>query len=188
MSLTFTCEKCGGGSYEQFSQTQVRCLHCSSISIYDTGYRPKTEFQLSKDENLLDFEKKVDFIPASLGKRLANYIIDLFFVVFMVLIVANFFDMYDSIEENKSSGTINILVLIIMLIYYVFMEYKFGKTIGKFITRTKVVSTNGNELSFGQCLGRIFCRMIPFNQLSGLFMSGVFWHDSIPKTLVVEDN
>ena len=111
----------------------------------------------------------------------------IFFVVFMVLIVANFFDMYDSIEENKSSGTINILVLIIMLIYYVFMEYKFGKTIGKFITRTKVVSTNGNELSFGQCLGRILCRMIPFNQLSGLFMSGVFWHDSIPKTLVVED-
>ena len=72
-------------------------------------------------------------------------------------------------------------------LYYVIMEYKFGKTIGKFITKTKVVSKDGKPLSIGQCIGRLFCRIIPFERFSGLFSDGVFWHDSIPGTLIVED-
>ncbi|MFN8295396.1 MAG: RDD family protein [Chitinophagales bacterium] len=188
MSITFTCEKCGGGSYEQFSQTQVRCLHCGSISIYDTGYRPMPEFQLSYDKNLLDFEKKTDYIVASLGKRFANYIIDLFIVVFILLLVSNIFDLSKIITTETNDNITAIFLLIIMPVYYVFMEYKFGKTVGKFLTKTKVISTDGNELTLGQCVGRLLCRIIPFERFSGLFTNGVFWHDSIPKTLVVEDN
>jgi uncharacterized RDD family membrane protein YckC len=188
MSLTFTCEKCGGGSYEQFSQTQVRCMHCGSISVYDTGYRVVPEFQLSADKDLLDLEIKVDYKTASLVKRLINYIIDLtigFIIMFFIAILSN-------LDNTNTDGQVsNITLLLIYLSfssYYVFMEYKFGKTIGKFITKTKVISVNRNELSLGQCIGRVLCRSIPLYQLSGLLFYGVFWHDSIPITLVVEDN
>lgn len=188
MSLTFTCEKCGGGSYEQFSQTQVRCMHCGSISVYDTGYRVVPEFQLSADKDLLDLEIKVDYKTASLPKRIANYIIDWFVIYLSVFVTASLSNIA-TIENNGQLSDAAILFLFLgILIYYTLMEYKFGKTLGKFVTRTKVISTNGNPLSFAQCTGRVLCRIIPFEALSGLLSNGVFWHDSIPKTLVVEDN
>ena len=187
MISTFTCEKCGGGSYEQFSQTQVRCLHCSSISVYDTGYKPQQEHQLSSDANLLDFEKKTVYIPVSLGKRFANYILDILFIAFIFAIVANLFNMSTTLTAENTNNSSGFLFIAFFAVYYIFMEYKFGKTIGKFITRTKVVSTDGNELTISQCIGRLLCRIIPLEWLSGILFKGIFWHDSIPKTMVVED-
>jgi uncharacterized RDD family membrane protein YckC len=67
------------------------------------------------------------------------------------------------------------------------MEQHFGKTIGKYITRTKVVSTTGLPLTQSQCIQRTLCRIIPFNTFSGILFNGNFWHDSISKTMVVED-
>lgn len=187
MSITFTCEKCGGGTYEQFSQTQVRCLHCGSISVYDTGYRVEPQFELSTIKDLLDFEKKAEFVAASLGKRAVNYIIDIFFVAFIFAIIANVFNISTTLTvENKDNSSV-ILFITFFSLYYILLEYKFGKTIGKFITRTRVVSTNGNDLSIGQCIGRFLCRIIPLEWISGIIMHGVFWHDSIPNTLVVDD-
>ncbi|MDB5228193.1 MAG: putative rane protein/domain protein [Bacteroidota bacterium] len=186
MIQSFICEKCGSTSYEQFSQTQVKCMQCSHVSFYDTGYRVAKQFELSSDKNVLDFVEKINYKKASLGKRFVNYVIDVFFFVLLVLAI-QYISVTTNLTHNIAENSILLFLILSMFCYYVFMEYKFGKTFGKFVTRTKVVSTSGTELTLGQCVKRTLCRFIPFERFSGLINNEIFWHDSIPNTLVVED-
>jgi uncharacterized RDD family membrane protein YckC len=70
--------------------------------------------------------------------------------------------------------------------YYAFMETKYQKTIGKFITKTKVVTKNGTKPNAGDILRRTFCRLIPFDRVSYLFTSNGF-HDRLSETTVIKD-
>ncbi|WP_349663302.1 RDD family protein [Cellulophaga lytica] len=54
------------------------------------------------------------------------------------------------------------------------MEIKFQKTIGKFVTKTKVVKMNGEKPTDGDIMTRTFCRLIPFDRLSFLFVKTEF--------------
>jgi uncharacterized RDD family membrane protein YckC len=71
----------------------------------------------------------------------------------------------------------------IMTFFYCFFEGIWGRTPGKLICGTKVVSEDGGPPSFGQILGRSLCRFIPFEPLS--FFTDRGWHDSISKTFVI---
>ena len=71
--------------------------------------------------------------------------------------------------------------------YYVFMETKYQKTIGKFITKTKVVNKNGTKPEVGDILRRTFCRLIPFDRISFLFTSNGF-HDRLSDTTIIKDD
>ncbi|QHT71878.1 RDD family protein [Rhodocytophaga rosea] len=89
----------------------------------------------------------------------------------------------------SDSLLLNYLLPSIMLVaYYTFFEYKFGKTIGKMITNTKVVRKDGGKPTLKNILGRSFARLIPFEPLSliGSHLP-VGLHDSIADTLVVDD-
>lgn len=66
------------------------------------------------------------------------------------------------------------------------MEYKFQKTIGKLITKTKVLSADGENAQIGDIIVRTFCRLIPLDRLSFLFASNGF-HDRLSNTTVVKD-
>ena len=183
---SYTCEKCGGNSYENFTPTQVKCIYCGNITIMNTGYKTTSGFRLSNDSTLLDFEKKINYKKADLGKRFINYITDLIIAFFLSFVIATITAGIVNFTSS-SEDMIGTTAILFFPFYYIFMEYKFGKTIGKFITKTKVISKDGHSLSLGQCVGRLLCRMIPFDRFSCLFTDGVFWHDSIPGTLVVED-
>jgi uncharacterized RDD family membrane protein YckC len=70
------------------------------------------------------------------------------------------------------------------VIYYTLLEKLFkGKTIGKFITKTQAIRTDGSELTFKDALLRSLCRLVPFEALSGF---GVLWHDSWTNTMVIK--
>lgn len=186
ITSTFICSKCGNSSYDQFSQTQVRCLSCGSVETFDTGYKPIQEFQFSTDNDILDFKKEEVIIPASLVKRFINYLIDVIFIVAVSLGGIYFLfgiETLDNLEENNFT----LFVYLIFFLYYMIMEYSFGKTIGKFITRTKVISTDSERLSLGQCAGRAISRFIPFDGISCFFGGNTCWHDTIPKTMAVDD-
>ena len=62
-----------------------------------------------------------------------------------------------------------------------------GKTVGKFITKTRVVKADGSNPKPLDYLGRSFSRIIPFEALSFLGSEGRGWHDTISKTYVVEE-
>lgn len=187
-SSTYICEQCGSASYEQFSRTQVRCLQCSTVSEFNTGYTPMPDFQLSVDVDLLNIENK-KATPTSIAKRIINYFIDLLIISFIYAFYSSFGEQAKTEEITTKIPDSQLLILLLIYgAYYIFMEYKFGKTIGKMITKTKVISIDNSALSLLQCIGRFLCRIIPFEAVSGLFMNGNFWHDSIPRTMVVDDN
>lgn len=187
-TTTFICSNCGSASYEQFTQTQVRCLNCATVNTFDTGYKPMPDFQLSKEKNLLNIELKSENQPTHLLKRMINYLIDIFTMSIVLVIYISWENKL--LLEGSPNALINekyFTIIIIQFVYYTFMEYKFGKTLGKIITKTKVISTDGSELSFLQVLGRFLGRLIPFELVSGLFTNGYFWHDSIAKTMVIDE-
>lgn len=173
--------------YEQFTQTQVRCLNCGLVTEYDTGFKVKKDFEFIQDTGLDVLSEKQNLFTAPLYKRFVNYTIDIICVVLIIILIIFLVNYWGYTFIMTEAEIIQILFLVTYPLYYSLMEYKFGKTMGKFFTGTKVISNDGTELSFGQCLIRSFCRIIPFEYISGLFTSGIFWHDSIPKTLVVED-
>ena len=65
-------------------------------------------------------------------------------------------------------GLVYVFSFLIPLTYYFGMEAVFGKTVGKLITGTKVVSETGGRPSIGQFLGRSFVRLVPFEAFSFL--------------------
>ncbi|MEK7253493.1 MAG: RDD family protein [Bacteroidota bacterium] len=74
------------------------------------------------------------------------------------------------------------------MFYYLVTETIFnGKTIGKFITKTVVVNMDGSPVAFPTVLGRSFARLIPFEAFSFLGASGRGWHDTLTKTMVVDE-
>ena len=76
--------------------------------------------------------------------------------------------------------------IVIVTAYYTVLEGFTGRTLGKFITRTYVVTAEGLKPGFLTILGRTLCRFIPFEALTFLF-SSVGFHDRLSHTRVVRD-
>jgi uncharacterized RDD family membrane protein YckC len=137
--------------------------------------------------------KIVEDNKASQGIRLANYIIDLialviinFFLSLISIILYNltsksfFFYFYN----NNSFLWEYLMGIIVATLYYFFFEnFSNGRTLGKLITNTKVLSIDGSKPSMTQILYRSFCRIVPFNAVSFLGYNG--WHDSWTETRVI---
>jgi|GEM_PF-112591 len=156
-------------------------------------------------EKELDLSQELDefnrmYTDASKGRRFGNYIIDL---VMRRIATAIFgiglgfiFALLDSdgmffLNSSALGLLVNYLIgYTIMVIYYGFTEIAFkGKSIGKMITKTKVVDINGGPASQNQIVKRSLSRMIPFYPFSVLFADddGRGWHDQISRTRVVMD-
>lgn len=83
---------------------------------------------------------------------------------------------------------LNLLITIsIQLTYYAFMEYKLGKTVGKFITGTKVLYANGDSINFKNAILRSLSRIVPFEAFSLLGTPPRGWHDYWTDTCVVNE-
>jgi uncharacterized RDD family membrane protein YckC len=71
------------------------------------------------------------------------------------------------------------------LIYYTLCEKLFrGYTLGKFITGTRAIRDDDDELTFKDALLRSLCRIVPLEVFSAL--AGFPWHDRWTKTKVVK--
>lgn len=123
-------------------------------------------------------------IQAGLGQRLLNFIIDRIASMVLIFCVGGVMGIVGGAEASEDTTGVFIALSLIIL-YYVVLEACFGRTIGKWITGTKVVDESGNTPSLGKILGRTFCRVIPFEPFSFLGSEQRGWHDSIPKTWVV---
>ncbi len=130
-----------------------------------------------------------DDYEVSLFTRFRNRGIDVLVVYFTTSIVVEYLKDkgYTALFEFKEADRWNYYILIssFLFIYYFLMESIFGRTLGKLITGTKVISLKGKPLTFGSILLRTFCRFIPFGALA--FLSS--WrglHDRLSKTAVVE--
>lgn len=130
---------------------------------------------------------------ATQGQRFANYVIDYIFVIgFGALIGAalGLFLGYFAPEHLDFLGVGNRLFdyvygFIIGTIYYSFFEGFTGRSIGKYFTRTMVVTKEGEQADFGTIFVRSMCRYIPFDAFSYLGSDASGWHDRFSNTRVV---
>ncbi len=119
-------------------------------------------------------------------KRFVNCILD---GIFMLIIIVGAAQLFVSIGLDYiiQDARVYYLLIVISLTYYVLPECLYGKTLSKFITRTKVVTVSGSKPDFQSIIVRTVCRHIPFEPFSVL-VNTVGWHDSISKTRVVNCN
>jgi len=126
---------------------------------------------------------------ASRGRRFLNFLIDYFgFILFSMVIGALLGFIYPpAIYALQDAGTLvdYAVGIPLMILYYVSQEALFGRTLGKLITGTCVVSAAGGTASFAQLLGRTAARFIPFEPFSFFGSDAVGWHDSLSNTRVV---
>ncbi len=149
------------------------------------------EFEKIKEKAIVDKEQKqkVDSNVVGSGTRFINLLID--FIVWLVFasLISFIIGLFVPVTlENQ--GILTLLIYLIFfssfIAYYSIMEIKFQKTVGKFVTKTKVVTMNGEKPENGEIIARTFCRLIPFDRLSFLFVKNGI-HDFLSKTKVVKD-
>jgi uncharacterized RDD family membrane protein YckC len=142
---------------------------------------------------------------AGFGRRALNTIVDSFYerlfsvlALLLLLGVSSLFGfLYYSIfhvifPKIPMPGVFIIVTVgefIVFFSYYYLLELRFGKTLGKYASGTKVVMQDGSLPTHDALAKRTLLRLVPFDLLSGLFnQDKLFWHDKYSGTKVVVDS
>lgn len=145
-----------------------------------------SEFEDLKKQSVLgkQREREGNFVPAGSGLRFVNFLIDSVFV--WILYAMMVFTLNLFLDYREPDFLIYVLMIAIYVVYYAFMETSFQKSVGKFVTRTKVVNIYGGKPTSGDIVARTLYRFIPFDRISFLFVKNGF-HDYLSKTMVIKD-
>lgn len=132
-------------------------------------------------------KKEFDSSKVASWTRLIHFIVDLIGFFLTAMILSLVVDLLVPTSDQTTIGLIGyLLMLVSFFLYYVFMEYKYQKTIGKFLTKTKVVMSDGRKPELNEIFIRTACRLIPFDRISFLFTRNGF-HDRLSNTTVIKD-
>lgn len=125
--------------------------------------------------------------PASKTRRIINLLVDAIGYYTLSMVVGLVIALVDPplIEAATSYPATYVVGIAVVTLYYVPSEALFGRTLGKLVTGTRLVSESGGAPTFGQVLGRTFARFIPFEPVTFLGRSGVGLHDRLSRTRVV---
>ncbi len=148
-----------------------------------------TDFEKIRDNATIEKEKieKVDTSVVGSGIRFVNFIIDFIAWLIIAFLLSLIIDLIFKTDNQFFLQFVGyIFIFGTYILYYAVMEMKFQKTIGKFVTKTKVVKMNGEKPTTGDIIARTFCRLIPFDRISFLFVKNGI-HDLLSKTKVVKD-
>ncbi|HMQ47559.1 MAG TPA: RDD family protein [Saprospiraceae bacterium] len=140
-----------------------------------------------------------EYKDANKNKRFINHIIDMLgYMVFSFIIgallgpLSVLFSMEDAYVQwaNSDSNPIEdwLFGIFVVMLYYTGLEYLLkGKTLGKFITKTRAVTLEDEEMNFSTTLIRSLCRIVPFEAFSFLGDDPGGWHDKWSRTRVIDD-
>lgn len=134
-------------------------------------------------------------IPADKGLRAVNSIIDtiaflfIYFVFTFILTMSLFAMGVNTFYTDETGETFPVVALVVILptywLYYIITEYFFQRTLGKLLTKTRVVSKTGGKPTLKQIIFRTLSRSIPLEYLSFIVKDrGI--HDSLSGTVVVQ--
>jgi len=125
--------------------------------------------------------EKVNSNKASIIKRILNFVIDTIVIAFSMYFI------YYTL--NRLPNLLMALIILTYFGYYIHWEHRYQKTIGKFITRTKVVNSYGQKARLSQIVQRSFCRVLPFDPFTFFFpKKNMEFHDIFTQTKVINDN
>lgn len=122
--------------------------------------------------------------------RFFNFLIDSSFIAIFAIIIVSLTVKYSSVNYDFSEINNRILAFIIYFLYYFLCEILFSSTLGKMITKTRVVDNiTVLKPSLAGVLIRTLSRLIPFEAFSIFFDSdNLLWHDKISRTTVINNN
>ncbi len=133
---------------------------------------------------LADEQKQIENNQVSSLIRFLHFVIDTFAWLIVASIIGRL------LTPLLTGTNENILAYFILAVsffsYYIFMESTYQKTIGKIITKTKVITTDGKKPNTADIVRRTICRLIPFDRVSYFFSSNGF-HDKLSDTSVVKE-
>lgn len=132
---------------------------------------------------------------ASQGQRLANLFIDTIIFYLLIFVTSMLLFLLISIVSNRdtvmelanSDLFIYTITYLTILLYFIVFEFFLQKTIGKYVSKTLVVTEFGEKPTLSQIIGRSFARLIPFDVFTYLGAKGRGWHDTLPNLYVVDE-
>ena len=137
----------------------------------------KTEKEVISEYSVLN---RVNSQKASILKRMLNFIID----TGIIIVLMYFF--YVSLSELPRLFTK--FIILTYFGYYIYFEHKYQKTIGKYITKTKLVNVDGEKATMTQIVQRTFSRLLPFDPFTFFFPKrDMEFHDVFTNTKVIND-
>ena len=108
--------------------------------------------------------------------RFYNFLIDS--IIFYVIVVIISLLLKDYMERE----TLKYFMILLYYLYYLTFEFAFGQTVGKMITKTKVIDLETQKKpNFTRIVIRTLSRLIPIDFLS-YFISSNGIHDLLSKT------
>ena len=134
--------------------------------------------------------------PAAVGRRFANYLIDLvlFYGLYVVAMIGAGiilrlnngpeFDIAYFLETIEGKLMFWAIFFAVFIGSFTFIEgVTKGRSLGKLITGTVAIRTDGQAFTWRNALMRSLYRLIPFEAFSAF--GGYPWHDGMTKTSVV---
>lgn len=132
----------------------------------------------------------------SRSRRFANFIFDIFFqwiLAFFIIAIAAVtlgVDKATDMALQTAAGPLDAVLYSAYFLYFFVSELVLGRTLGKYITKTRVVSSDGSSPGAKSILIRTLVRAIPIDPLTVFFSNDRNirgWHDSWSGTVVVSD-
>jgi uncharacterized RDD family membrane protein YckC len=137
------------------------------------------------DDDLLDYRLSgtTELIDASVIKRALNYTYDLVFLA-IILMALQFVGVYVMILFVS----VRWMAVLLLFVYFVVIEIVMnGRSIGKYFTKTRVVSEHGYKPDISAYIIRGIGRIIPLSAISLLFGNKKTYYDMFSKTRVIDE-
>jgi len=195
IDLSKSCMKCD--HLEQNDKREMNCGITKKTVYFEDScdlfeMNKVLQQKLEKEEREINHKLQINY--ASSSRRVWNYVIDVIAIVVLEVITGVFIIMLYGLDSgiysllfNDSYGRIG-FIFVLNIIYYTLFEAFTGKTIGKYFTKTKVINLQGEKPGLGRILLRSVCRFVPLDQISFILNDTQGWHDTLSKTLVVEED
>lgn len=150
--------------------------------------------QSHQEENILD-GLDINLVQATSGKRFVNLLFDRVFLyvlwkyLLLKLIVAAIISS-GIVIESRAILTIGIWCFLALFDVLCLAAMEFltgGKTIGKYLSGTRAVNSDGTRISLKTAVLRNLSRVVPFEAFSALGNPCYPWHDRWTNTLVIDE-
>ncbi len=144
-----------------------------------------SEFQSTQESSAIE-EDELKASTVHPRVRLLNYVIDMALAYFLMAVVGKLvrYTAGSPYLETFGKCELQIFSLALIMLYYLLFEFSIGRTPGKLVTGTKVVTENNEKPSLAQIAGRTLSRFVPFEPFSFLSDTNRGWHDRWSKTYV----
>lgn len=121
----------------------------------------------------------------SVLNRIINFVFDSIAILIIdIIVVLLLSPSFTYVGQDLTRIVFTLCMIVVFFAYYMLFEFHYQRTLGKFVTGTRVVNKFGDNPSVSDVLARTFLRLIPFDNISFLFPGNGF-HDWLSDTKVI---